>query len=291
MLSFFRAWASRDLSYGATEAMGWGGPGLSWFVQILFSWPVNPCAQSTDIGRLQCSGFGGSLSGLLWDTAECTLLHVWNSNAFSPDTGYEGCPESMVCGPFLVPCTLWVYLTTHLYQSLGPYLTWIYGHLGALNMWIRYARGVSFRLDKLKQKYALSNSHLFRFLLRHAFNTHFENSQVAFYTLTLEVLHRDESMIKPLSTIYRELLPNVHGGLETLRNKWVEDFPTMYMCGHAPSQSWSPQGTDWFNLKSYIECISHPHDYIKYTQISQIPVRDAPHPQQTSCIFSGPVHK
>lgn len=82
--------------------------------------------------------------------------------------------------------------------------------------------------DELKQKYDLLNSHLFRYLqLRHAFNTQFENSQVALCTSTLEDLLRDKSMTKPMSVIYKELLPNVHRGLETLRARWVEDFPTM----------------------------------------------------------------
>lgn len=74
--------------------------------------------------------------------------------------------------------------------------------------------------DGLKQKYNLPNAYLFRFLqLRHPFNIKFENSQVAFYTSTLE----------HLSNIYKELLTNIHMGPETLKAKWVEDFPTLDM--------------------------------------------------------------
>lgn len=34
-------------------------------------------------------------------------------------------------------------------------------------------------------------------------------------------------MSKPLSSIYKTLLPNVHMGLEALKAKWVGDFPEM----------------------------------------------------------------
>lgn len=47
--------------------------------------------------------------------------------------------------------------------------------------------------------------------------------------MNLEELLRDESLTKPLSTIYKALLPNVHMGLETLKAKWVADFPTLDM--------------------------------------------------------------
>lgn len=98
---------------------------------------------------------------------------------------------------------------------------------------IKYINQICFEgrlqtFNRLKQQHKLPNSHLFRFLqLRHAFNTQFENAQVAFYTLNLETLLRDEALSNPLSTIYKALLHNVHTGLENLKAKWVVDFPTL----------------------------------------------------------------
>lgn len=82
--------------------------------------------------------------------------------------------------------------------------------------------------DWLKHQHDLPSSYLFRYLqLRHAFNTQFDNQPAARYTSALEILLRDESMVKPLSTFYKELLPSIHTGLEFLRIKWLVDFPEL----------------------------------------------------------------
>lgn len=105
------------------------------------------------------------------------------------------------------------------------------------NVWVN--KGITFldqifsecqlqTFDRLKHQHGLLNSYLFRFLqLRHAFSSQFENHQVAFYTSALEGLLKDEFMVKPLSTIYKESLPSIHTGLETLTTKWLVDFPDL----------------------------------------------------------------
>lgn len=50
---------------------------------------------------------------------------------------------------------------------------------------------------------------------------------MAFYTSNLETLLRDEALSKPLSSIYKALLPNVHTGLENPKAKWEVDFPAL----------------------------------------------------------------
>lgn len=82
--------------------------------------------------------------------------------------------------------------------------------------------------NSLKQAYNLPNSYLFRYpQLRHAFQTQFDKQPAALYTSGLENLLRNEFMTKPLSTIYKELLPSIHDGLESLKAKLLSDFPEL----------------------------------------------------------------
>lgn len=76
--------------------------------------------------------------------------------------------------------------------------------------------------DTLKAQFDVPNIYFFKYLqLRHA--CHFKRSLVAFYTSILQLVLRDDSLTKPLSNIFRAMLPSVHSGLKILR--WMLDFP------------------------------------------------------------------
>lgn len=83
-------------------------------------------------------------------------------------------------------------------------------------------------VDGFKHQYDISNTHLFRYLqLRHAFSTQFGNQLVVLYASALINLLRDDTLGKPLSTIYKELLSSLNTGLETLKNKCLTNFPAL----------------------------------------------------------------
>lgn len=62
--------------------------------------------------------------------------------------------------------------------------------------------------DQIKSLIPLPNSYFFWFLQqRHAYNAQFGSSPLTIYQFDMELLLRDESLEKPLSTIYKALQP------------------------------------------------------------------------------------
>lgn len=83
--------------------------------------------------------------------------------------------------------------------------------------------GALHTFDSLKTQYFLAN-YLFQYLqLRHAFHLRFSTRAVFFTVLGIESLLRDDSLVKPLSTIYNALHPNKHEGLDKLLECWHEE--------------------------------------------------------------------
>lgn len=75
--------------------------------------------------------------------------------------------------------------------------------------------------DRLKTKFQLPNSFFFRFLkLRHAFDSQFKSVQLQLEHDDLETLLDYADISKPLSQIYRALLPSIQVGLDGLRYLW-----------------------------------------------------------------------
>lgn len=86
--------------------------------------------------------------------------------------------------------------------------------------------GALLTFDQLKARFNLPNVYFFQFLqLRHAYRAQFGDSPLTLYQSNMESLLRQETLNKPLSTIYKALQPTVHHGLERLRDFWVSELP------------------------------------------------------------------
>lgn len=82
--------------------------------------------------------------------------------------------------------------------------------------------------DTLEAKFHRPKTHLFRYLpFRHAYNAQFGNTILRIKMSDLEPLLRDNSLVKVLSTIYKQLFTDVGGLLACCRAAWVAVFPQL----------------------------------------------------------------
>lgn len=63
--------------------------------------------------------------------------------------------------------------------------------------------------------------------LRHTFCTQICTQPAIISASALKTLLRDDTLVKPLSNIDKELISSIHTGLEALRTKWLVDFPEL----------------------------------------------------------------